>query len=85
MGRIITPIDFKNAQYERKADGAILMDGQEVASTIQCVHCGKHFVSIKGSGKIRGWCLKCSGPICGPECHVCIPMEKQLEAMERHG
>jgi hypothetical protein len=85
VGLIITPINFENAQFERRPHGAILMDGQEVAHTLQCVHCGNHFISMKGSGKIRGWCRRCNGPICGPKCHVCVPFEKQLEAMEQNG
>ena len=70
-------------QFERNAHGGILSDGREIASTLQCVHHGGHFVSVKGSGIRRGFCLRCMGPTCGaPECDVCVPLEKQLEIIE---
>ncbi len=75
---------YKDAQYERKPSGTIIIDGQEVAHTKQCPHCQAHFVSRKGSGKLRGFCTKCMAVTCGkPSCHTCIPFEKQIEAMER--
>jgi hypothetical protein len=78
------PNPFGNVKYEPKASGAFIVDGQEVASTIQCCHCGMHFVSKKGSGKQRGFCLCCHKITCGaPRCDVCIPFEKQLELMEQ--
>ena len=51
--------------------------------TMQCVHCGRHWVVVPGSGRVRGWCKKCMGPHCGKTCERCVPFEKQLEAMER--
>ncbi len=78
------PNPFGNVQYEAKAAGAVIVDGQEVASTLQCGHCGRHFVSIKGSGRRRGFCLRCDKVTCGsPQCDICIPFEKQLETMEK--
>jgi hypothetical protein len=75
---------FGNVKYEPKASGAFIVDGQEVASTLQCCHCGRHFVSIKGSGKKRGFCLHCNKVTCGnSKCDICIPFEKQLEMMEK--
>lgn len=62
-----------------RPSGAILVDGQHVADTVQCVHCGGHFVMQKGSGRIRGWCYNCSGIICGPSCQTCVPYEKKLD------
>lgn len=38
--------------------------------TMQCVHCEKHWIVEPGSGKHRGWCLKCNGPVCGA--HFCM-------------
>lgn len=68
----------------RKAKGAILVDGKLVAETHQCVHCGKHFTVQPGSGKMRGFCLKCMGPTCGAkECDICRPYEKQIEEIEK--
>jgi len=50
--------------------------------TVQCVHCGGHFPIKPGSGKIRGFCMRCNGPICGPKCVKCVPEEAMLENME---
>ena len=50
--------------------------------TYQCVHCGDHWIGRPGSGKTRGFCMNCDGPVCGKKCEVCIPFEKQLEARE---
>lgn len=75
--------EYDNAVFERKPSGHILVDNVEVASTKQCCHCGKHFVSIKGSGKIRGFCMCCHKITCGNvECDPCIPFEQKLEEYE---
>ena len=74
---------FKDVVSIRSPHGAILVDGQHVADTLQCVHCGAHWIPRKGSGIIRGFCKKCMGPICGPSCSRCVPQEKMLEMMER--
>ena len=51
--------------------------------TLQCVHCGAHWVVRPGSGRVRGWCLKCCGPTCGQgRCDECIPVEKKLDQTE---
>lgn len=74
---------FKNAEYLTKPSGVILMDGQEVAHTRQCCHGGEHFISIKGSGKRRGWCTNCKAITCGrPECDVCVPYEERISLIE---
>jgi hypothetical protein len=52
------------------------------ADTLQCVHCGGHFPVRPGSGKIRGFCTRCNGPVCGPGCKECVPTEQYLENME---
>jgi len=76
---------FENAQFERKAHGMFIIGGQEVASTLQCPHCGGHFVSYKGSGHRRTFCTKCMAVTCGnPACDPCRPFEKQLEEIERN-
>ena len=31
---------------------------------------------------VRGYCYNCAGPICGPACAACVPMERQLENAE---
>ena len=57
--------------------------GTQTYDTLRCVHCQAHWVVQPGSGRVRGWCLKCGGPTCGaPECNVCAPFEKKLELME---
>ncbi len=69
-----------------RQQGAVVLNGREVSDTKQCCHCGQHYVSVKGSGKIRGFCMRCMGPTCGAvSCDTCIPMEKQLEIIERNG
>lgn len=72
------------AEYCRKADGYLLADGVEVAATRMCGHCGAHFVMVRGSGRVRGWCLRCARITCGKrECDPCVPYEKRLEALEK--
>lgn len=60
------------------------VDGREFQSdTLRCCHCQKVWVVKHGSGRIRGFCPKCSAPTCGaPGCHECQPWEKQMEAIE---
>jgi hypothetical protein len=53
------------------------------AGTLQCVHCGAHWQIRPGSGKIRGFCSRCNGPVCGPKCAECVPAELQLDNMEK--
>ena len=68
-----------------KPSGFIFIDGQEVAETLCCVHCRSHWVPVKGSGKVRGFCRKCMGPTCGSKsCDTCVPFEKRLEQIERN-
>lgn len=49
------------------------------ADTHQCCHCGGHWVVQRGSGKKRGYCGKCNGLFCSPECAECVPLEKWLD------
>jgi hypothetical protein len=53
------------------------------AMTLQCVHCGGHWFPEPGSGKVRGLCYACNGPICGPGCAKCVPTEVLLENYEK--
>lgn len=74
--------------YERKASGFIIMDDGsgpvETAATLMCAHCGNHWIVIKGSGRKRGFCLKCMAVTCGsPQCDTCVPFEKRLEKLEQ--
>ena len=66
--------------------GHVIIAGPEgviEGETMQCVHCGRHWVIQPGSGRRRGWCSKCMGPTCGSQqCHECVPAERKLELME---
>lgn len=63
--------------------GYVIIDGKEAGETLQCCHCGKHWLVVRGSGKRRGFCLKCCGPTCGkPGCDRCVPLESRLEFCE---
>ncbi len=67
-------------------DGYTSVTGQGItieANTLQCVHCGCHWQMKPGSGNVRGFCFKCNGPICGPKCVKCVPIEQQLENIEK--
>lgn len=75
--------DLENPQSVLRPSGTIIVDDRAVADTVQCVHCGGHFVMVKGSGKTRGWCFKCNGMICGPSCRECLPKEKWLDMKEK--
>jgi len=72
---------FENARG--RASGGIMIDGQHVADTLQCVHCQHTWIPIRGSGKERGFCMRCHGPTCGTkECDRCVPFELKLELEE---
>lgn len=69
-----------------REDGAIIILGErgEVQrSTHQCAHCGTHFVSVRGSGIERGYCMLCNKVTCGAKkCLPHFPWEKKLEFIE---
>lgn len=74
----------QNAISELKPSGYIIVDGQEIAQTKQCCHCGNHFVSVKGSGKIRGHCMLCNKITCGaPACDIHVPFEAKLDYIDK--
>lgn len=77
----------QDAQFLRRPSGAILIDGVERFHTVRCCHHGGHFVMVRGSGTIRGYCTRCQAITCGARaCDVCVPFERQLEIEEaRHG
>ena len=70
------------AVRDARSGGTCLSDGAEVACTVQCVHCGGHWIPVQFSGRVRGFCMLCKGPICGPGCQECVPYERQLEIRE---
>jgi hypothetical protein len=54
-----------------------------ICDTVQCCHCGRQWVYQKGSGRKRGFCLRCKGITCGnANCDACVPFEQQLENSE---
>lgn len=67
----------------RQPSGFVFVDGKQVADTLQCVHCQAHFIVVKGSGRKRGFCHRCMGPTCSPQCAACYPAQQQLEDEER--
>ena len=77
----------------RRPDGGLFgwdedRDGDNYRETMQCGHCGMHWIIVKGSGTKRGFCQKCSKATCGTkrECMVnCEPIEQGLERMEAEG
>ena len=68
-----------------KPAGFIVIDGVTVADTLQCVHCQAHWVPMKGSGIVRGFCMNCMGPVCGKKCATCTPIKKRIEQAEKRG
>ena len=72
--------DYSDAKHERQPHGIIFVNGQEVATTLQCPHCAMHFVSRKGSGHRRTFCMRCMAVTCGKlQCDPCRPFVKELE------
>ena len=76
-------------RIQRHARGAIIITDPErpydsERDTVMCAHCQKHWIPEPGSGRERGWCLRCNGPTCGQQvCNEhCIPWEKRIEVME---
>lgn len=78
-----------NQLVSRRAHGASIETGPDIngeinQDTLQCPHCGMHWVPQPGSGRRRGYCFKCSGVLCGRgKCAAeCIPQEAQVELIE---
>jgi hypothetical protein len=74
-------------EFVKKPSGYIIVDGQEVAHTLQCFHCGTHWIPMKGSGRMRGFCHRCNGVLCGadPCMRYHIPKEAQLDLADGGG
>ena len=55
--------------FMSKQDGYIIINTCEGPNiehdTKQCIHCGGHFIMVKGSGVLRGYCSVCDGLLCG--------------------
>ena len=52
---------------------------------LTCAHCQFTWRYVPGSGRKRGWCTHCNGPVCGkPMCMSrCLPWEEKLYIEER--
>jgi hypothetical protein len=57
-------------------------DKTEELPTLRCVHCGGHWTVRPGSGRVRGFCQNCMGPVCGPGCAACVPVDLMLTNLE---
>lgn len=68
----------------RNKRGAVVVDGNLVGETLQCVHCSYTWAVQVGSGIKRGWCLDCKGPLCGKKncLEACTPFEARLDLTE---
>lgn len=70
---------YGDAKHERNPHGIIYSNGREVATTLQCPHCGGHFISRKGSGHRRTFCMKCMAVTCGAAaCDPCVPFVREM-------
>jgi len=73
---IVVADSYKDAAWHRKPSGYILLNGVEVACSMQCAHCGGHFVYRKnslhaGCGRCRDggrYSLLCEKKSCHDEC-----------------
>lgn len=67
-----------------KPSGTVIVcapSGKEYeADTAMCVHCGTHWEVVAGSGRKRGYCMKCMGVTCGQhKCDACDPYIRRFE------
>lgn len=63
----------------------IVGDGMTVErDTLQCCHCGGHWMVVPGSGRRRGFCMKCNAVHCGgANCWECRPYQKLIDEGHR--
>lgn len=53
------------------------------SDTAKCCHCGRVWQWVPGSGRKRGFCMRCGAMTCGNHaCDTCIPEEQQLANLE---
>jgi hypothetical protein len=79
--------EYADARHERKPHGIIFVDGKEVAHTLKCPHCGGQFVSRRGSGQHRTFCLRhgavtCGSAACSRDCVDVYALEGTLSGRE---
>jgi hypothetical protein len=81
--------EYKNRIAVRKPHGNFSIVDPALPSvlegdTLRCCHCGAHWVPIKGSGRKRGFCMKCMDVTCGSfQCMECLPHDKMLDLIEK--
>lgn len=80
-------MEYPHAKAVRRPSGHLLLDGQQVADTVQCCHCGRHWVMLRGvEATLPHYCSRCDALVCDrPACRVCVPAERQLEIREAIG
>ena len=72
----------------RNPHSVIIINDPDLPHEIQidllhCCHCQYAWRVEPGSGKRRGYCLKCNQVTCGGEtCGECMPFEKKLALYE---
>ncbi len=77
-----------NTHSVRSPSGVLIatpLDGspESQQDVVHCVHCSRLWMWEKGSGRRRGFCLKCGGFTCGnAKCDVCVPKEQQIDNLE---
>ena len=79
--------DYADAQFEARPHGIVFIDGKEVAHTLKCPHCGAQFVSRRGSGHRRTFCLihkavTCGSDACVKDCVDIYTLEGTLSRRE---
>ena len=75
---------FGDVKHEPHGHGAWIVDGIEVAATLQCPHCGGHFVSMRGSSAERLFCLAHMALTCGAlACNTCRSWQLDFDEAER--
>jgi len=58
-------------------------DRVQQQDTVSCCHCGRVWLWVKGSGRVRGWCMRCNGVTCGNQaCDECVPMLQMIQNLE---
>jgi hypothetical protein len=58
----------------------------EVRDLVQCIHCSYTWIWEPGSGKVRGYCTNCMGPVCGHRAcreRGCVHKNQLIENMSR--
>lgn len=84
------PLEDRRAAPKSQRIGVLLSRAYEggpeqAIDIVSCVHCQAVWPWVRGSGNLRGWCCRCNGFFCGPECEMCVPALQMLHNMGDHG